>query len=194
VADGAAGRAPLMVELDEETMAAQRGKVTPWLVTVGTLQSGFRRLLAGTVPLVRDPLVRDWLGGMERSAEQHEAAVDELFAAFELRRPVPHLATTVAGAALGTARAVAGQLQGLAGGASGVVSGAAWRNLRQLQLSNLDSMSAFAVAQQLGLALGRPRVVEIAFPVVQKKSEQHLVLQELFLEFASDAVLRGRGI
>jgi hypothetical protein len=189
-----AERTPLLLELDERTLAAQRAKVTPWLVTVGAVQSGFRRLLAGTVPLVQDPLVREWLSGMETSAREHEAAVDELFAAFDLQRPVPHLVSTVAGAVLGTARALAGQVQGLAAGASGAVSGAAWRNLRQLQLSNLDSMSAFAVAQQFGLALGRPRVVEIAFPVVEKKSEQHLLLQELFLEFAGDAVLRGRGI
>jgi hypothetical protein len=32
-------------------------------------------------------------------------------------------------------------------------------------------------------------VVEIAFPVISKKSEQQLLLQELFLEFATDAVL-----
>jgi hypothetical protein len=189
-----AERTPLLLELDARTLAAQREKVTPWLMTVGTLQSGFRRLLAGTVPLVQDPLVREWLSGVERTAREHEAAVDDLFAAFELRRPVPHVATTVAGAVLGAVRGLAGQVQGLAAGASGAVSGGAWRNLRQLQLSNLDSMSGFAVAQQFGLALGRPRVVEITFPVVQKKSEQHLLLQELFLEFAGDAVLRGRGI
>jgi hypothetical protein len=49
-------------------------------------------------------------------------------------------------------------------------------------------MSAFGVAQQFGIALGRPQVVEITFPVISKKSEQQLLLQELFLEFATDAV------
>ncbi len=187
-------RTPLLLELDEWTLAAQRAKVTPWLVTVGAVQSGFRRLLAGTVPLFKDPLVREWLSGMEASAREHEAAVDELFAAFDLQRPVPHLVSAVAGAVLGTARALAGQVQGLAAGASGAVSGAAWRNLRQLQLSNLDSMSAFAVAEQLGLALGRPRAVDVAFRVVAEKSAHQLLLREVFLEFAADAVLHRRDV
>jgi hypothetical protein len=73
-------------------------------------------------------------------------------------------------------------------------SGAAWHDLRQLTLSNLDSMSAFAVAEQLGLALGRPRAVDVAFRVVSEKSAHQLLLREVFLEFAADAVLHRRDV
>jgi hypothetical protein len=176
----------LLVGLDERELRRSRIGVAPWLATVATLQTGYRTLLADTVPLIGDPLVRDWLAGLERTARDHEAAVDDLYAAFELPRPVPRALTAVVGAVLGRAREVAGQIQGLVAGGAGT----AWRNLRELQLTNLDSMSAFAVAQQFGLAQGRPRVVDIAFPIVAHKSEQQLLLQELFLEYATDSVLR----
>jgi hypothetical protein len=181
---GPAGR-PLLLELDRQSLDRYRGQVAPWLLTVASLQSAFRRLVGATVPLVEDPLVREWLAGVEVSARKHEAAVDELYRAFDIRRTPPPLVRTLAGALLAGARGLVGQVQGRLSGASGT----AWRNLRELQLSNLDSLSAFAVAQQFGLAHGRPRVVEIAFPIVHQKSEQQLLLQELFLEFATDAVL-----
>ena len=60
--------------------------------------------------------------------------------------------------------------------------------------TNLDSMSAFAVAEQLGLALGRPRAVDVAFRVVSEKSAHQLLLREVFLEFAADAVLHRRDV
>jgi hypothetical protein len=181
---------PLLVDLDGPGLRRAQHRVGPWLATVGTLQAGYRSLLGDTVRLVGDPLVRDWLSGAEQTAREHERAVDDLFAAFDLSRPVPRGLPVLLGAVLGRAREVAGQLQGLVAGAGG----AAWRNLRQLQLSNLDSMSAFAVVQQFGLAQGRPRVVEIAFPVVAAKSEQQLLLQELFLEYAADSVLRRSDV
>jgi hypothetical protein len=179
------GRRPLLVELDGASVERSRSAVAPWLRATATLQSGFRALAGATVPLVTDPLVRDWLTGVEREAREHERAVDALYDAFSLQRTTPALLPTLAGAALATARGLLGQVQGLLAGAHG----GAWRNLRQLQLSNLDSMSAFGVVQQFGLGLGIPRVVEIAFPVISMKSEQQLLLQELFLEFATDAVL-----
>ena len=60
--------------------------------------------------------------------------------------------------------------------------------------TNLDSMSAFAVAEQLGLALGRPRAVDVAFRVVSEKSAHQLLLCEVSLEFAADAVLHRRDV
>jgi hypothetical protein len=63
--------------------------------------------------------------------------------------------------------------------------------MRTLLLVNLDAMGAYGVVQELGLALGRPAVVDVAFPIVTKKSEQHPLLQELYLEYAAGAVLDG---
>jgi hypothetical protein len=181
----------LVLELDESSLERSRRSVAPWLLTTSTLQAGFRKLAGRTTGQVTDPLVRDWLTGVERLARQHEEAVAELYAAFEVPRTPPSLLPTLAGTVVAGTRGLVGQVQGVLAGARGA---AAWRSLRQLQLSNLDSMSAFGVVQQFGIALGRPRVVEITFPIVTKKSEQQLLLHELFLEFATDAVLTTSDI
>jgi hypothetical protein len=67
-----------------------------------------------------------------------------------------------------------------------------WRVVRELLLSNLDAIASFAVAEQLGLALGVPAVVDVTLPVVRRKTQDQLLLQEYLLETASNAVLRGK--
>ena len=176
---------PLLVELDEATIGTQLERVGTWLRTVQTLQTSYRRLLGDTLPMVEDPLVRGWLTDLHGHARRHEAEVGRLYAAFDLSPGPSHALTALAGAVVGLGRELVGQVQGRLSGATG----SAWRNLRQLTLSNLDSMSAFAVAEQFGLALGRPGAVDIAFRVVSEKSEHQLLLREVFLEFATDAVL-----
>jgi hypothetical protein len=181
---------PLLVELDAATLAAQRERMATWLATVATLQSGYRELLGQTVAMVGDPLVHNWLSELQDAARRHEGAVDQLAAALEVRPAAPHRLTVLVGTAMGLGRELVGQVQGRLSGASGP----AWRNLRQLTLANLDSMSAFAVAEQFGLALGRPRAVDITFQVVSEKNEHQLLLREIFLEFAADAVLYRGGV
>jgi len=61
-------------------------------------------------------------------------------------------------------------------------------------LSNLDAISGFGVAEQLGLALGRPAAVDLARTVVEEKTAHQLLLREVFLELAPDAVLYRRGV
>ena len=183
-------RTPLLVELDEATLAAQRQRAATWLVTLASLQTGYRQLLGRTVPLVGDPQVRTWLTELHDAARRHESAVDEIAAGLDVRPAAPRTLTALTGAVLGLGRELAGQVQGLLAGGSGP----AWRDLRQLTLSNLDSMSAFAVAEQLGLALGRPRAVDVAFRVVSEKSAHPLLPREVFLEFAADAVLHRRDV
>jgi hypothetical protein len=39
------------------------------------------------------------------------------------------------------------------------------------------------------VVLGRPHAVDVVSRVVSEKSEQQLLLREVFLEFATDAVL-----
>jgi hypothetical protein len=175
----------LIVELDDATLGAQLERISSWLRTVETLQAGYRKLLGDTLPTIEDPLVRTWLTDLHRHARRHEADAAHLYATFGLSAQSPPLVPALAGAVLGLGRELVGQVQGRLSGASGE----AWRNLRRLTLSNLDSMSAFAVVEQFGLALGRPRVVDVAFRVVSEKSEHQLLLREVFLEFAADAVL-----
>ena len=64
-----------------------------------------------------------------------------------------------------------------------------WQDVQQLYISNLNSMSAFAVAEQLGLALGIPEILDITFPVIAQKSTDHLLLQEVALEMCSMSIL-----
>src|SRR3954470_17554680 len=107
---------PRLVELDDASLGRQRTRVGPWLTTVAGLQTAFRRLLGDTVRMVGDPLASGWLSGMHERAREHEARVDDLFAAFELDRPGPPALTALAGAVLGRTREAVGQLQGLLAG------------------------------------------------------------------------------
>ena len=84
----------------------------------------------------------------------------------------------------GKSRELWADLIGLAGGTK-----EPWHSLQQLYISNLNSMSAFAVAEQLGLALGIPEIADITFPVVAQKSTDHLLLQEIALEMCSMSIL-----
>ncbi len=177
---------PPTVQFDADDLDRQRERVGPWLSTVATLQTEFRKLLGDTVPLVSDPLATGWLSGMHETARKHETAVGDLFTAFEVTPVTTSPITTVAGAVLGRTRELLGTVQGIIAGAP---RGGAWRNLRQLQLTNLDAMSGFAVAESFALALARPRAVQIAYEVQGQKMQDQLLLRELFLEFATDAVL-----
>lgn len=163
-------------------------EVRRWLAVTQVLQARYRRTLEHTLPHIGDPLVEDWGEGLVVSAREHEKTLPALRRAFGIDpEPLaPALPVTAAGIVHASATQLAAQLQGRL--ASGPGS-RAWRGMRSVLLCNLDAMSAFAVVQQLGLALGRPEVVDIAFPVVTRKSEQQLLLQELYLEYAAGAVL-----
>ena len=72
----------------------------------------------------------------------------------------------------------------LGGGAKGP-----WQDLQQLYISNANSMSAFAVAEMLGLALGLPDVLDITAAVVNEKRIDEVLLQECALEMCSISIL-----
>lgn len=61
-------------------------------------------------------------------------------------------------------------------------------------LIQLNSMGTFAVVEQLGLALGIPRLVELTFTVVAEKSTDQLLLQEFVLEICSYSILYKESI
>lgn len=54
----------------------------------------------------------------------------------------------------------------------------------QLYLSNTNVMSAFAVVEQIGLALGIPEIIDVTFPIILEKSADQLLIQEFVLEMA----------
>ena len=75
------------------------------------------------------------------------------------------------------------------GGASG-----AWRDIHQLLLVNLNAIGAFATAEQIGLTLGLPEIVDITFPIIQEKQTHQLILQEYMLEMAPLSILYDSSI
>ena len=181
---------PLLVELDERTRSEELDRVEPWLATVATLQATFRKLLEDTVDDVHEPHLHEGIADVLAAARAHEDQVDDLYRAFGRAPAGRDRLGSVTASLVARTRELVGHVEGLAGGARGN----SWRNTRQLLLTNLDSLGGFAVAQQLGLALGIPAVVEIAYPIIHRKSEDQLYLQEVMLEMATNAILYHRDI
>jgi len=180
---------PLLLEIAPPTWPGVIRRVEPWLATVSTLQATYREMLEDTVPDVDEPHLRTYLEDLLAVARDHEAQIDDLYRAFGLEHGGSG-AVKVAATLVAKTRQAVGHVEGLAGGAKG----SAWRKLRELLLSNLDAISGFAVAEQLGLALGNPGVVAVAFPIVEQKTEHQLLLREIFLEMAANAILYERDV
>ena len=64
-----------------------------------------------------------------------------------------------------------------------------WREFHQLFLASLNAQSAFAVAEQLALAVGLKEMAEETFAIENEQAKYHLLIQELLLETASLAIL-----
>ncbi len=114
-------------------------------------------------------------------ARRHEEEARSLFRAIGRK---PSDGRSLAGsAAAKVAEAVAGVV-GFAGGARGN-----WKDLPQLLLESMDALGAFAVAEQLGYALGLPELAEPASRVVAEKTRDQLLIQEYVLETGPVAIL-----
>ncbi|HEV7369154.1 hypothetical protein [Arenibaculum sp.] len=178
---GAPTTGPILMELDPKAWETQLDRVEAWLNAVVTTQTAFRKLVEDTLPGVEKPNLHLYLSEILDTARRHEQAAGDLFRHIGRQ---PGTGRQAMGVLMGKAHEVVADLEGLAGGAAGP-----WRDLRQMVIANMDAMGAFAVAEQLGLALGIHGLRDAAFPVVMEKSTQHLVLQELMLEMASMAIL-----
>jgi hypothetical protein len=181
---------PLLLDIDEETRSGQLDRVDRWLATTRTLQSGYRQLLDDTVDDIAEPHLRAYLTELRDVARGHEDRVDDLYRAFGREPTPPGTVQSVGASVLAKARQALGHVEGAAGGAT---SGS-WRTLRELLLSNLDAIAGYAVTEQLGLALGVPAVVDVTFPIVRRKTQDQLLLQEYLLEMASNAILLDKGL
>lgn len=172
---------PILIELDAACREDQFEKVESWLRNVQLTQASFRQLLEDTVEKVQEPHIKDYLNTMLQQAKAHEKKAEALFPVIGRK---PSSVRKLAGNLLGKSREVWADLLALGGGAKGP-----WQDLQQLYISNLNSMSAFAVAEQLGLALGIPEILEITFDVIAEKSSDQLLLQECALEMCSKSIL-----
>jgi hypothetical protein len=96
----------------------------------------------------------------------------------------PSTGRSLAGAAAAKVGEVAADVIGLGGGARGN-----WKDLRQLLLESMDSLGAFAIAEQLRYALGVPELADPAFRVVAGKTKDQLLIEEYMLEMGPVALL-----
>jgi hypothetical protein len=181
---------PLLVDLDKGVWSGRLDKVERWLSATRLLQTAYRRLLDSTVSGISEPHIRSYLTELRDVAREHESTVDDLVRAFGREPTLPGLPRTLGATVLGPARQAIGHLEGAA---SGATTGS-WRNLRMVLLSNLDAICGFAVTEQLGLALGVPAVIDITFPVLRRKTQDQLLLQEYLLEMATNAALLDKDL
>ena len=177
---------PILLDLDEQTWKDSLDRVETCLGNVLMIQTNLRQLIEDTVDKVHEPHIRAYLADILEKAKQHEQQAEELYRVIGRD---PSKARKLGGTVMSKVNQVVADIQGVAGGAVG-----AWRDIRQLLLANLDSLGAFAIAEQLGLALGLPEIVDITFPIVQEKSTHQLLLQEYMLEMAPVSILYKASI
>ena len=173
---------PMLVELDGQTWEQMIDRIETWFGNVLAAQGAFRRHVESTLEKIREPDTRDLLVDILDKADQHERQAKELFALIGREPPTGRKA---AGALISGAQKALGKVEGVAGGATA----GGWSDLRQCLLLNVDSMGAFAVAEQLGFALAMPEISKITFEVENDKAKHQLVMQELVLETAAINIL-----
>ena len=172
---------PLLIELDAQSWSTQLDNVESWLDNVLLTQASYRQLLEDTVDKIQEPHIQQYLRDTLERAKAHEAQAEALYAV--IGRSPSRIRKKI-GEWMGKGRQVLGELMALGGGVKGP-----WQDLHQLYLSNYDSMGAFAVVEQLGLALAIPRLAEIAFQIEAEKGTDQLVLKEYVLEMCSLSIL-----
>lgn len=172
---------PILVELDSESWNTWLDRAATWFGNVLMTQTTFRQLAEDTQDKVNEPHFKAFLKEIAETAKRHEEQAEALYRAIGRD---PAAGRKLMGTILSKAQETFGNLENMAGGAAG-----GFRDVRQLMLTNLDSMGAFAIAEQLGYALGLPEVANIAFAVENEKSKHQLLLQEIVLEMAAQAIL-----
>ncbi len=172
---------PILLDLDEKTWGEQLDRAESWLGDVLLAQEKFRKFAEDTADKIKEPHIKQYLAEIVGRAKRHEEEARSLFRAIGRE---PSGGRSLAGsAAAKVGEAVAGVV-GLAGGARGN-----WKDLRQLLLESMDALGAFAVAEQLGYALGLPGLAEPAFRVVAEKTKDQLLIQEYVLEMGPVSIL-----
>ncbi|MCC9136976.1 hypothetical protein ACFSKU_05420 [Pontibacter silvestris] len=171
----------ILIELDQETRSKHLDRAKAWFDNVLLTQASNRKLLEDTVEKIEEPHIKQYLTEMVEQEKKHEEKARELFSLIDRE---PSDVRQLLGEVMGKARQALGDFIAVAGGAKGP-----WQDLHQVYLSNYNSLGAFAVAEQLGLALGIPRIAEITFGVMAEKSTSQLLLQECVLEMSSMSIL-----
>lgn len=172
---------PVLLELDAKSWDTFLDNAAKWFDNLVLVQAGYRKLLEDTIEKINEFHIKAYLTEILERARQHEAQIDGLY---KIVNRDPSKIRKTLGTVIGKADQLLGDLMAATGGLKGP-----WQDLHQLFLSNANTMGAFAVAEQLGLALGLPEIIDITFPIVREKSTDQLLLQEFVLEMAGVAIL-----
>jgi rubrerythrin len=172
---------PILVELDEHSWEQQIERIRDWLDNLQMVQVTFLEMAEDASENVNEPHVREAIIQIAEKAKEHENKVIDLFEV--IGRKPSRLRTTTGEFSAKVVESLT-NFQGLMGGAVG-----AWNDIHRLFMANLTSMGAFAVTEQLGLAIANPDIVDITFPIVHEKQTHHLLLQEYTLELATISIL-----
>lgn len=173
---------PLVLAVEEPTWRECVDRCVEWLETATLLQATFRKMLEDTINDVAEPHIREWLDDMIVAARRHEGLINELYVGFSRDRLPPSEARA---SVLARMRDVVADVESRAARAPC----GAWRKLRELMLTNVDSTTGFAVIEQLARAMGLPAVVNLVLPVIHEKTKHQMVLRECLLETAPKAIL-----
>lgn len=178
---------PYLLNLHGETWDEHLDRAAIWLASVITVQTAFRQALEIAAPKVEEPNICLYLSEMLERARRHEEVAHRLPRV--IGREAADGTRGLAGRAVDVARKTLDTVEGIAGGAKGN-----WKDLHHLLMLNVDSMGAFAIAEQLGLALGHHELRDLAFAVEAEKSTDQLILKELMLEMAAVSILYGERV
>ena len=170
-----------LIELDQATREKQLDRAKAWFDNVLLTQASCRQLTQDTMYKIKEPHIKQYLAEMANQEINHEEKARQLFSLIDRE---PSDVGQVIGQAMGKARQALADFIAVSGKARGP-----WQDLHQLYLSNYNSMGAFAVAEQLGLALGITEIPDFIFPVIAEKSTSQLLLQEYVLEMCSISIL-----
>lgn len=172
---------PILVELDRGSWEEKMDAIERWLDNAMMVQAGFRQLAEQVRDKLHEPHVRDLVAEIAETAARHERLAGQLYEAIGRE---PSKLRNWSGQLLSPLRRAWADALGTAGGAA-----APFRDLQQLLMASLNATTAFATAEQLGLAMGIKQLAETSFQIVAEKYPHHLVLQEISLEAAATAIL-----
>ncbi len=175
------GDNPIIIEIDQASWQAHLDNVETWLGTTLTNQSTFRRLLEKVGPSLKEPHFRQFVGELAETARRHESEAERFY---KIIGRTPSTMGKRRASVLAPARQAGAEMMALSGGAEG-----SWLGLQALLPAALDAQSGFAVAEQLGLALGIRELAEAAYDIENEQAGGFLVLKELMLESAAISIL-----
>lgn len=171
----------MLLELDEQNWGKFCDNAQKWLDNLLMTQSAFRQMAEDTKDKIEEPHLKKYVSDIFERAVKHEKQIDKLY---DFVQRDSSKVRGLLGDILGKSQKVFGQVLALGGGVTGP-----WQHLHMLFLANHNAIAAFAVAEQIGLALAIPEMADLAFNIVAEKKTDQLMLQEIVLEMSVPSIL-----